>query len=71
MVIVDEDDVAFLIHAGNSVSESLVDRDVLLVGCRFVEHLGLGGVWDGVVEARPENLFFREYTEGEDPDRRT
>lgn len=49
-------DITFLIVFDDGVCETLIDGYILFVRCRFIEHLGFGGVGDGVVQARPEYL---------------
>lgn len=56
MIVVHPDDVAFLMGGDDGVREALVDGDVLLEGCALVEHFRLWGVWDGIVETRPQDL---------------
>lgn len=50
-------DVALFIVGHNSVSEFLVDGNILRPRRRFVEILSFGSIWDGVMQAWPENLM--------------
>lgn len=56
MVVVDPNDVSILVGSNDRIGETLVDRDVLLVGGRLVERLCLGSIGDGIVKAWPEDL---------------
>lgn len=56
MIIVDENNVSFLVLLRDSLSELGVEGDVLLVCRALVEHLGLGSVGHSIVQTWPQNL---------------
>ncbi len=60
MVIINPNNVAFLVRRDDGVRKSLIDSDVLLKRGRLVKRFGLGSVGDRVMETWPENLVNHE-----------
>lgn len=54
-------DITFLVVLGDGVRETLIDVYVLFVRYSFIEHLGFGGIGDGVVQEKSEypTMVFR------------
>lgn len=57
MVIVDPYDIAFFELGDDGRGKTLVYSDILFVRGRFVKVFGLGSIWYGIVQTRPEDLM--------------